>query len=380
MPLPEAAQREWKHRVIVDSLARLGGFRDAGVEPVRASPLQLGYRNKVELTLARGAGGAVVIGFHRAGEEELVDVDRCLLQDDDANAVLATARTFFEEEPGRSDPIVKAGRDPARLMIRRSREGKTLVGIRSLPGPFPSGPALARRLMEIHPDVTGIVRVLAQPGRRGGARIETLSGEPWIEETLAGTRFRLPADTFFQVNREAAEILAAVVVECAGDVAGKEVLELYGGVGAFSFALAREGARATVVEADPEAVACGRDAANRTKPPVPSFVRSDVLRYLEISGAASRRPDLVVADPPRSGFGRGVAQAIAALAPPRIVLVSCDPATLARDARDLARGGFRLRRVVPVDLFPQTAEIEAVALLERHRSPEAPPNGSFDAP
>jgi 23S rRNA (uracil1939-C5)-methyltransferase len=224
MGLPEEAQRDWKHRVVVDALVRLGGFRDAVVEPVRASPLELGYRNKIELTLARGEGGDVVIGFHRATEAALVDVDRCLLQDDAANAVLATVRELFHREDAIADPIVKAGGDLARLMIRRAHDGRTLVGIRSLPGPFPSGPALARLLAERHPEVTGVVRILAQPGRRGGATVETLHGEPWIEETLAGTRFRLPADTFFQVNREAAEILAAVVVECAGDVAGKDVL------------------------------------------------------------------------------------------------------------------------------------------------------------
>jgi 23S rRNA (uracil1939-C5)-methyltransferase len=119
-----------------------------------------------------------------------------------------------------------------------------------------------------------------------------------------------------------------------------------------------------VVEADPDAVDCGRDAA-RAAAAGPTFVTSDVLRFLESPQARARKIHLVLADPPRAGLGRGVPPAILRLTPARIVLVSCDAATLARDAKDLARGGFVLRRVVPVDLFPQTAEIETVALLER---------------
>jgi 23S rRNA (uracil1939-C5)-methyltransferase len=140
------------------------------------------------------------------------------------------------------------------------------------------------------------------------------------------------------------------------------LLELYGGIGAVSLALARRGAAATVVDADAAAIACGAQAAREAGLPSVEFARADVSAFLGGSRGAPR-PDLVVADPPRTGLGKGVALQIAALRPPRIALVSCDPATLARDLAVLSASGYAVLRVTPFDLFPQTAHVEAVAWL-----------------
>jgi 23S rRNA (uracil1939-C5)-methyltransferase len=200
-----------------------------------------------------------------------------------------------------------------------------------------------------------------------------------LPERWLGSRFDLPAATFFQVNPGAAELLGARVLDACGPASERSVADLYGGVGAYGRALARGGDRVHVVEADRDAVDCGRRA--RSDPPPagrsvtrgggrgrdaaaePAFECADVAAWL---ASPERAPvDLVVANPPRGGFARSVPSGIARLHPRRVVLVSCDPATLARDARRLIDAGFVLRSVRPVDLFPQTPHVETVSVFER---------------
>jgi 23S rRNA (uracil1939-C5)-methyltransferase len=372
MTLDETEQRDWKRRRVVEAIERVGKLNGVEVGETVPSDLDLGYRNKVELTFGR-EGDERLLGFHPSGSgDRVVDVERCLLQGEGGRRVLESIREFFLHGPGRSETALDARGDPPRVVIRESRAtGKILVAVRTGPVPFPSAAPFARQLMSRHPEVGGVVRLIARPGRRGGSATETLAGDPWIEEVLAGTLFRLPAATFFQVNTGAAERLAQVVMGAAGAPSPNRVLDLYGGVGVFAIALAREGARATVVEADRGAVECGRAAVAAEGIAGVEFVASDVSAYLEERGTAtgsrllSLAPDLVVADPPRTGLGPGAADAIAALAPPRIILVSCDAPTLGRDLRRFVDRGYAIRRVVPVDLFPQTASVEAVAELHR---------------
>ena len=190
-----------------------------------------------------------------------------------------------------------------------------------------------------------------------------LRGEGTLDESLAGLRYRIPAGTFFQVNPAAAERLARVVL--AAVAGARHVVDLYGGVGVFGLAIARAGSHVTVIEADPAAVAAGREAVGANGLSRVRFVRAGALAGLEEMARRGASPDVVVADPPRTGFGAGVAAATARLRPRRVVLVGCDPATFARDAAALRGAGFRLDRVTAVDLFPQTAHVEAVGVLER---------------
>jgi len=366
MPLAEDEQRRWKRNLVRDALRRIGGS-GVEVEPVREAPSPLGYRNRVELTLGRDAGGRPVIGFHSDEPDPagLVDVPSCPVQSDTANAVLGTAREYLLE---RADQWVELSRspEPLRLIIRTSGlDGRVLVVLRETDAPFPDAAGLAELLRERHPEVSGVVRLRARAGRRGGARVVPVSGRGWIEERIGETTFRLPAASFVQVNTAAARVLLDVVREATGEVQARRVLDLYAGVGAFGIDLARRGAVVTACDADVDAVRCGRRAASRTAPGRVAFHHADagafLARFLEEGHVA----DLVLANPPRTGLGRGVAQRIARSAAQRVVLVSCDPATLARDASRLGAAGFAPVRAVPVDLFPQTAHVETVMVLTR---------------
>jgi len=359
MPLPEELQALWRRRFVVDALVRIGGLVDPPVEPIRAAPRPLGYRNRVELVLGAGPDGSSSLGLHaRHPEDGLVDVERCLLQDRAANAVLSTIRSVVLPGTTRED------RQGHRVLIRRSEAtGEILVGLWECGSPFPDAIALTRRLMGAHPEVSGVVRIRAAAGGRAGARTEALAGRDWIEERVAGLCFRLPATSFLQVSAEGAEALSALVEELVVP-RGISLLDLYCGVGVHALRLVARGlaGSATGVDSDRQAVACGRDVALREGLAV-DLVPADVARFLS---EAPGKPDLVVANPPRAGMGRAVALALGSLGARAIVIVSCEPTTLARDLRTvLGAGPYRLSRVVPVDLFPQTAHVETVALLER---------------
>ncbi|HET9298635.1 MAG TPA: 23S rRNA (uracil(1939)-C(5))-methyltransferase RlmD [Candidatus Polarisedimenticolaceae bacterium] len=354
MQLPEEAQRAWKRQLVRDALARLAHLPDVPVEEPVASPASLGYRNKIELSFGRG-----ILGYHPPGDARaVVDVAACLLADDAMNHVVALARAFFLDGPGAADVP-----DEMRLVVRRSRsEGRILAAFRGGAGPFPSARPFAEQLTREVPEVAGVVRLVADPGRRGGTRVEALAGRTFLRETLGGITFEVPAASFFQVNPEGAELLLQEVLAACGDAQNRTVLELYGGMGVFALALARAGARVTVLEADREAVTAGLRAAASSALDA-RFLRGDVLRSLQEH--RDLPANLVLADPPRSGLGPGVAAEIAARRPERIVLVSCDPGTLARDLGALHGRGYAVERVVPVDLFPQTPHVETVTALRR---------------
>jgi 23S rRNA (uracil1939-C5)-methyltransferase len=310
------------------------------------------------------AGGA------RAGA---VDVERCLLGSEAANRALRVAREFLLED-GRQW-IGRPGCMPARLAIRVSAlDGKILVALWEAREPFPEADRLAQRLATGVPELCGVVRVRTHAGRRGGGRMTPLFGRKWIEERIGGTVFRVPATCFTQVNSDWIEGLTGLVRECAGEAKGAHVVDLYGGVGAYGMALSRAGATAvTVCEADQAAVRCGREAARRNHAAGVRFVHSTVHAFVRDRWPTERPVDIVVANPPRAGMGTDVSRRIAAQPCARVVLIACDPPTLARDLRLFLDGGFRLRRVIPLDVFPQTPHVETVALLTRGADRRRPP-------
>ena len=365
MPLDEELQREWKVRLIQDALSRIGGLHAILTEAVRSPSAPLGYRNRMEFALCWGGGAAPVIGFHASGpDRRVLDVGICPLQHDEANEVLDSVRKFVGKHASR-DAWRSEKRRQARVLIRRAEQsGEMLVALRESEGSVPEARELASYLMKRHDKLVGVVRLVAPPGRRGGTKVKVISGRDWIEERVDGTRIRLPVATFLQVSSAGARELVGLVADLAGDVDSTNVIELYGGAGLFSMELVRRGAgSATVCEADAGAILGGRDAVEEAGLSGIEFVHDDVRGFVE------DRPDggeigLVVANPPRTGLGKGVAGTLRSWGAARIILVSCDPPTLARDLKVLVEdGAYRVERIVPVDLFPQTAHVETVVLL-----------------
>ena len=328
-----AAARVLKTRVVREQLARLGGFGDAAhglVEDCRPAGPDLGYRNHVQLH----AGPDGRLGFHRAGSHEVVPTAHCLVAEDGVNALIER----FGPDSGADELALRVLGD-ARTAIVTPGDGPV-----ALPDDVPT---LALRQADGRPVV--------------------VRGEGSATVQVAGVTLYVPIDAFFQVNTSGAEALVALVRESAGDVAHRDVWDLYAGVGLLALPLAIDGAHVLAVESAMSAtMALGRAAMDQE---LDVRVLTEKVEHVTRRAAAGDRsidpPEVIIADPPRAGLGRHVIADLGRIAPSRLVLVSCDVASFARDARDLGAAGLRLERAVPLDLFPMTHHVEIVATFVR---------------
>ncbi len=349
-----SAQRIAKHALVSDAFRRIGHLDHVEVEPLVPSAEDLGYRNKVEF-VARGEGRNLTLGLHRLASDSVIGVDRCLLL------------------PGRLAGAPKALQGALRYLGGGHGDlGVTRVGIRvathtrdievalwTRPGAFPR--SIAARTMRDAVKATGVVRVLTKGAEkeRRVTGVEVLSGRGAWRERLRGVDFLVSAPSFFQVNTRAAEQLVSTVLEALDPAEDDRVLDLYAGAGTFTVPLALLADEVTAVESSRHAIAdLRRNLENAGA--WADIVGGDAARELADLGGF----DLVVVDPPRSGLEGSVIPHLVATGARRVAYVSCDPATLARDAARFAEAGYGLRSVRPVDLFPQTFHVETVAVFE----------------
>jgi 23S rRNA (uracil1939-C5)-methyltransferase len=338
--LEYAAQLVWKGRIVADALSRIGR---TPVDPprVEASARELRYRNRVTFTLRRFKGGRVIAGFHELEDpDRLVDLSgACLLPEQAIALVWDRLRAAWGEGAERLPDGARL-----RLTLRSVANGVVLL----VDGG--SGSWTPDVLLR---DVQGLVAIWHQ---ESGAKTPVLmAGDPRAHEIWLGEPVRPGARAFLQVNREAAERLHAAVLDAVGPARGLTVVDGYCGVGVYGRALARSGSVVTGIELDPEAAAAARDRS------------PEGFRLLEGTVEARLREalpaDLVIVNPPRTGLHEAVPRLLGEHPVARVLYVSCDPATLARDLTRL--DGYRLAELRSFDLFPQTAHVETLAVLAR---------------
>jgi 23S rRNA (uracil1939-C5)-methyltransferase len=360
------AQLAFKEKQVRDCLTRLGGLPPFELRPIVAAPETYGYRNKMEFTIA-GPGPAV--GLHAAERYDVVlDIERCLLQSETMNGLLDE----FRRQVRARDLLVwdpRSERGLLRFVTLREgrRTGEAMVNVVAAAPDVQAVMPVAEALKARVPATASVLlNVNAKKASVAiGSEEHLLLGGDQITESLDGVSFQISANSFFQTNTVQAERLFAIVAEACALRGHETVLDLYSGTGAISLLLARRATRVYGVELSAAAVAdAGRNArANGIENC--TFLPGEVRHVLPVLMREGVRADVIVADPPRAGFHPRALAAMAALAPERIVYVSCNPATLARDVGDLVRQGYRLEWVQPVDMFPQTPHIEAVARLSR---------------
>lgn len=336
------AQLAAKGRIVADALTRIGGI-DVAAPAVTPSPRTQRYRNRVSFTLRRLGGGRVVAGFHQLGApDRIVDVDgRCLLPEPPIARAWDALRSGWGEGARR----LPSG-DELRLTLRATAGGEISLLIDGGGG----GAGLPDELLAAVPALRSIWHA---PGREAP---RLLAGEATLAERWAEEEIPLAASAFLQVNREAAALLEAHLLELAGAVQGQRVVDAYCGVGLHARRLARAGARVIGLELDPDAVAAARVA----NVPGAEFRQGTVESLL----ADALPADLVVLNPPRGGVAGEALDALLAAPPERVLYISCDPATLARDLRRLS-GRYAVTSLRSFDLFPQTAHVETVVELTR---------------
>jgi 23S rRNA (uracil1939-C5)-methyltransferase len=321
------AQLVFKAEVVRDQLSRVGKFEDPPVETVLASPAAWEYRNSASFSPTEDGR----LGYWSHSEEQVIPIDEChLLQP----ALLSLYQDLDLELPGLR-----------RLTLRVDAYGDLLVLFETEDAEPPA----------LEADFPVSAAILLPTGEAAN-----LIGDNVLTERCGGREWQVSAGSFFQVNPPAAEHLVRLVNELAALSGCETVLELYSGVGLFTAGLSAASSRVMGIEASPDGVA---DAAvNLDETDNVELYQGPVEEILP--DLTDQAFDLVVLDPPRTGVEPGVIDALGEIRAPRMVYVSCDPATFARDARRLARGGYRLRKVQPVDMFPQTFHVETVSLLE----------------
>lgn len=358
------AQASAKEAIVRESLSHLGGLTDVPVRPLVAAPDPWYYRNKMEFSFHPEG----ILGLHRRGEWNRIEpIATCFLQSDASVALVNAVRAFaVAADLPAYDPRTHGGLLRS-LVIREGRgTGECLVGLLTSPGALP-GEAFAAAVRAAAPTVTGIVRGIVTGASDGAppSRLEVIDGQPYVEEVVAGLRFRIGLETFFQTNTAQATRMIEYVVAQAQPIMGRTIVDLYCGVGTFALALARAGGRVTGVELLASSVEAARGNAARNGLQGPTFVSGDVRVMLPTVVAQGGTPDLVVLDPPRAGAGGRVMRKIGRCGARRVIYVSCNPTTLAPDLKELLPFGYDLISVQPFDLFPQTYHVEAVAVLDR---------------
>ncbi|MFZ4640836.1 MAG: 23S rRNA (uracil(1939)-C(5))-methyltransferase RlmD [Nodosilinea sp.] len=362
------AQLVAKQQQVVDALTRIGKFDHPPVDPIAGASAPLGYRNKATYPLERSSQGQVKAGYFRRGSHKLVNLNQCPVQDERLNPLLAAIKQDIQE---RGWSIYNESRHQGRLRhlgLRVGRRtGQHLIVLVSTDPKLKDIELQAQMWMERYPSLVGVCLNLntAKTNAIFGSETLVIDGLPYLEEIFANLRFRIHATSFFQINTEQAEgLLTTLLSELA--LTGEEtIIDAYCGVGALTLSLAQRAKRVVGLEVQPEAVEQALANAGLNGIDNVEFRAGEVGTLLPlVAGSLSQKVDVVVLDPPRKGCDRPVLEALIALKPPRIVYMSCDPATLARDLQVLRdEGGYNLTRVQPADFFPQTPHVECVAFL-----------------
>jgi 23S rRNA (uracil1939-C5)-methyltransferase len=418
--LAYARQLEAKQSQVVEALAHLGGLDDYELEPILGMPDPWRYRNKMEFSFGADEG-RLVLGLHRKGSwREIVEVEDCLLASERMNAARAAVAAAARElgltvyDRGRGSPAgddggtrrradgdapaapgaaeASSGAEAAdgssgteaaggsaesdggllrHLVVREGRASGDLLLNLFVRRRFPEEQALVEAVMARCPVTSFAVTVNASPADAAvGDGPHMLAGPPSLRERLAGVDLRVPATAFLQTNTQMTDVLYETAAGFAGPSPGAHAVDLYCGIGSFSLRLARDAAHVTGIELQPEAVEAARVNADLNGAAHAAFFAGDVRRLLKDPSAvdldpAAAPPEVVTVDPPRAGLVRKALQRAAALGAERFVYISCNPTTLAGNARELGDLGYRLTRVRPVDMFPHTHHVETVALFVR---------------
>jgi 23S rRNA (uracil1939-C5)-methyltransferase len=361
--LPYERQLTVKAEQVGDALRRIGKLDRFEQEPIVPAVEQWRYRNKLEYSFGTDDEGTLVCGFHAPGRfDRILPLEDCLLASERGDVareqVLGWARARGLEA---WDRRTQAG-FLRNLVVREGRRTGELQ-VRLVTGPG----ELDTRSLTAAVDATGLFWTQMTAGGESttGGETRRLAGAARLREQLGELEFLISPDAFFQTNTEMAERLYSTAVEFAGLRGTERVFDLYCGIGTIALALAARARAVVGVEIVEPAVADAIANARRNEITNASFYAGDIRLALRELVEREGRPDVLVVDPPRAGLSQKIVRRIAEAGPRRIVYVSCNPTTLAPNAAQLTEAGYRLLRVRPVDMFPQTPHIECVALLER---------------
>ena len=324
------------------------------------------YRNKVQAAFGRTKSGKIISGVYQSGSHRIVSVDSCMTEDKIADEIIVDIRNMLPDfKIWTYDEDKRTGFLRHVLVKRGFASGEVMVVLVGASGYFPMKKKFTAALLEKHPEITTVILNINPKDTNLvlGEREEVLHGNGYIEDTLCGCVFRISAKSFYQINPVQTEILYNKAMEFAQLDKNTSVIDAYCGIGTIGLVAAKTAGNVVGVELNPDAV---RDAISNCKRNSMSNARfycADAGDFMQSLAAEGERADVVFMDPPRAGSTRKFIDSVAEMKPERVVYISCNPETLARDLDYFAKKGYKVKKIQPVDMFPHTNHIECVCLL-----------------
>ena len=356
----------YKEQHVFDCLTRIGGETPEFL-PIVGCGNPDGYRNKAQYPIAPDKEGNPTLGYYAPHSHRVVSADTCALEPPVFTDIKRRVLTWMHENavPAYNE---ETKRGLVRHLYIRTAEqtGETMVCLVATSGKLPAASALIDSLRR----VDGVCSILVNVNKKDtnvilGDREFTLWGSDFITDILCGVRVRLSARSFYQVNRCQAEHLYTIAADFAALNGEETLLDLYCGTGTIGLSMANRVKELVGVEIVPEAVEDAKRNAAENGVKNARFLCADAAKAAKMLAAEGVQPDVVVLDPPRKGCDEALIQTVVEMCPDRIVYVSCDPATLARDVKRFALSGYTCQKAQAVDMFPRTAHVECVVLLSR---------------
>lgn len=361
--MPYAKQLKKKQKQVEELLGGMGK-----IEPILGMADPFHYRNKVNAAFSRTRRGQIISGVYKERTHEVVDIVECEIEDTRADAIIQDIKGLlpsfkiktYDEDSGYG--LLR------HVMVRTGHATGEIMVVLVLASPvLPSKNNFVKAIRKLHPEITTIILNVndKKTSMVLGKRNITLYGKGYIEDVLCGLTFRISPTSFYQINSKQTEVLYAKALEYAA-LSGKErVIDAYCGIGTIGMTMSKQAKEVIGVELNGEAVRDAVANAKRNQLKHITFYAQDAGEFMMQLAAKGESADVVMMDPPRSGSTEEFMDSVAVLKPKRVVYVSCNPVTLARDLKYFAKKGYAMVKCQPVDMFPFTDEIEVCTLLEK---------------
>ena len=361
-----AYQLEMKKKTVSDAIERIGGFKNFSVENTVGMDCPYYYRNKMQFPVGRDKNGKIVYGFYAKRSHNIVSANECVTGKKFCKTIMETVISFMEEKG--IEPYDEEGHKGIvrHVFIRDSADtGEIMVAVIINANSLPYVDELKERLLSAESKISGILLNINRKKTNliMGEKNVLVYGKDYITDKIGNLEFKISPHSFYQINPVQTQKLYSLALESAGDIADKIVFDLYCGTGTISLFMAQKAKKVIGVEIVEDAVKNARENAERNGITNAEFCCGAVEDEIDKLYEKGIRADVVVLDPPRKGSDEKTLEIILKMKPSKIVYVSCGPSTLARDLKFLAKGGYKLQKVTPVDMFPHTAHVESVALL-----------------
>ncbi len=362
------AELRFKQKRVTDAFTRIGGVSPEIVYPIVGSPCKDAYRNKAQLPITADKDGRICTGFFASGSHRVIPLASCSLQSEIFNEVIRVFTDWANEE-GISVYSESEHKGVLRhLYLRHAKKtDELMVCIVINADSFKGEKKLVEKLKNNFDNLKTVVVNINKEKTNviTGKKNRVLYGDGYITDELCGLKFRISPLSFYQVNRDQAEKLYEIAAELADLKNGENLIDLYCGTGTIGLSMAHKVKKLIGVEIIPQAIEDARKNAERNGISNARFICADAAKAAKMLKSECVHADCIIVDPPRKGCDSSLIGTIQELSPKRIVYVSCDPATLARDVKLFEEKGYKTQKAIPVDMFPRTGHVETVVLMSR---------------